>query len=187
MKHSIMIALALLTLTACKEKSATLPQPVEMSAEAVGFYCQMDLLEHEGPKGQIHLTGLPEPLFFSQARDTIAYLHMPEQNHAVQVAYVQDMANAKSWAEPGAWIAADKAIYVAGSDQMGGMGAPEFVPFSTEAAAAGFIASHGGTLLRFDQITPRDVLTGADPKPTDADQSDIANRLRALAPADRTK
>ncbi|MEB8387057.1 nitrous oxide reductase accessory protein NosL [Rhodobacteraceae bacterium KMM 6894] len=186
MKQSILIALAVLMLSACKEEKSALPQAVEMSAEAVGFYCQMDLLEHDGPKGQIHLAGLPEPIFFSQARDTIAYLHMPEQNHAVQVAYVQDMANAKSWAEPGAWIAVDEAIYVAGSDQMGGMGAPEFVPFSTEAAAAGFITRHGGTLLHFDQITPQDVLAGENPEPLAANQSDIAKRLRALAPANRT-
>jgi len=186
MKQSIMIALALLILSACKEDTAELPEPVEMSAEAVGFYCQMDLLEHDGPKGQIHLTGLPEPLFFSQAKDTIAYLHMPEQSHAVQVAYVQDMADAKSWSEPGAWILARDALYVTGSDQMGGMGAPELVPFSNQAAAASFIARHGGTLMRFDEITPEDVLAGAKPDPADTNPSDIADRLRALTPADRS-
>jgi len=186
MRQCLLIALAALSLSACKEDSAAMPQPVEMSAEAVGYYCQMDLLNHDGPKGQIHLAGLPAPIFFSQVRDTIAYLHMPEQNHAVQVAYVQDMANAESWAKPGAWIAADKALYVTGSDQMGGMNAPEFVPFSEEAAAVAFIASHGGALLRFDEIRPQDALADASPEPAAAVQSDIANRLRALAPADRS-
>jgi copper chaperone NosL len=186
MRPGHLIALTILLLSACKEDSAALPPPVAISAEAVGFYCQMDLLTHEGPKGQIHLAGLPAPIFFSQVRDTLAYLHMPEQSHAVEVAYVQDMANAQSWAKPGAWIAADTAIYVAGSDQMGGMGAPEFVPFSDATAAAAFIAVHGGALLRFDQIRPQDVLAPETAKPEATDQSDIATRLRALAPADRT-
>ncbi len=186
MRKLVLITLGVLALTACKEESAALPQPIEMSPEAVGFYCQMDLLNHDGPKGQIHLAGLPVPIFFSQARDTIAYLHMPEQNHAVQVAYVQDMSHAASWAEPGDWIAADTAIYVAGSDKMGGMGAPEFVPFSDKAAALAFIAVHGGALLRFDEITPQHVLADAGAELAGGDQSDIANRLRALAPVDRT-
>ncbi|MFT6649510.1 nitrous oxide reductase accessory protein NosL [Pseudophaeobacter arcticus] len=186
MKPGILIALAALLLSACKEDETALPLPIEMTAEAVGYYCQMDLLNHEGPKGQIHLAGMAAPIFLSQVRDTIAYLHMPEQSHAVQATYVQDMANAESWAKPGSWIAANKALYVVGSDQMGGMGAPEFVPFSDEAAAANFIANHGGALLRFDEIKPQDVLSGAAPELAAADQSDIANRLRALAPADRT-
>jgi len=186
MMRSILIALAVLSLSACKTETAALPQPVEMSAEAVGYYCQMDLLEHDGPKGQIHLAGLLAPIFFSQVRDTIAYLHMPEQSHAVEVAYVQDMADAESWAKPGAWIAVDKAIYVVGSDQMGGMEAPEFVPFSSEAAAVAFTKRHGGALLRFEDITAQDVLAAASVEPAPSNQSDIANRLRALAPKDRT-
>jgi len=186
MRPIFLIALAPLLLSACKEDTAALPDPVEMSAEAVGFYCQMDLLTHDGPKGQIHLSGAPAPIFFSQVRDTIAYLHMPEQNYSVIVAFVQDMSNAQSWAQPGAWIAVDKALYVTGSDQMGGMGAPEFVPFSDEAAATAFIARHGGTLQRFDQITSQDVLTTPAPEPGSENPSDIANRLRALAPATRT-
>ncbi|HSF92599.1 MAG TPA: nitrous oxide reductase accessory protein NosL [Paracoccaceae bacterium] len=186
MRQSILFAFAALSLAACKEDSAMLPQPVEMSAEAVGFYCQMDLLTHDGPKGQIHLSGLPEPIFFSQVKDTIAYLHMPEQSHDVLVAFVQDMSNAQSWAKPGAWIAAHEALYVTGSDQMGGMGAPEFVPFSQEAAANAFIAKHGGTLQRYDEIGTADVLTVAASEPHSEDHSDIAKRLDALAPSDRS-
>lgn len=182
MKPRFLIALMALSLSACREDEAALPLPVELTAEAVGYYCQMDLLTHDGPKGQVHLSGMPAPLFFSQVKDTIAYLHMPEQSHAVEVAYVQDMSDAQSWAQPGTWIAVDAAVYVAGSDRMGGMGAPEFVPFSNEAAATAFIAEHGGAMLRYDEITAQDVLTVAAPVSGSDDQSDITERLRALSP-----
>lgn len=180
MRTAIAATLSVLALAACKDDRADLPDPVEMTAEAVGYYCQMELLDHEGPKGQIHLDGIPAPVFFSQVRDALAYLHMPEQNHAVTASYVQDMAGAESWSSPGDWIAVDKAVFVLGSDRMGGMGAPEFVPFSTESAARTFIAQHGGTLRRFDQITAADVLSVAPPEADAAPEADMAARLNAL-------
>lgn len=181
MRQIALIALACVALTGCKEEIADLPAPVEMTSEAVGFYCRMDLLNHEGPKGQIHLAGLPAPRFFSQVKDTIAYMHMPEQNFDVQVAYVQDMAGAHSWASPGAWMPLDEALFVIGSNQMGGMGAPEFVPFSDETAAKSFIAEHGGSLHRYADITALEALgTPKSDEPADT-QSDIGDRLRAMS------
>ncbi|MDF1856043.1 nitrous oxide reductase accessory protein NosL [Pseudooceanicola sp.] len=186
LRSGLLIAVTTLLLAGCKEDSVSLPQPVDMSAEAVGFYCQMDLLNHDGPKGQIHLSGLQAPIFFSQVRDTIAYLNMPEQSHAVLVAYVQDMSGDVSWARPGGWIAADSAIYVTGSAMMGGMDAPEFVPFSDPVAAAAFAQTHGGVLRRFDELGSQEAAIGAVATPGPEDDSNIADRLRALAPADRT-
>ena len=172
--------IAVISLTACKEEVASLPTPVDINAEAAGFYCQMALLEHIGPKGQIHLDGMPAPLFFSQVRDAVAYLHMPEQSHAVNVTYVQDMAGA-TWEAPGEWIVAQEALYVIGSDALGGMDAPEFVPFSDKAAAQAFMADHGGVLRRFDEITAEQALSApAEQAPTSADTSDMSSRLRAL-------
>lgn len=182
----ILALLALLALAACKEDTAALPPPVDLTAEAVGYYCQMDLLDHDGPKGQIHLDGMPAPIFFSQVRDTLAYLHMPEQSHAVRAVYVQDMTGA-TWDRPGPWIAADRAVYVAGSDRMGGMDAPEFVPFSDEAAARAFSDIHGGTLRPYADITAGELLATEPPAPGPApDASDIAARLGALAQPDRS-
>lgn len=180
MKPAVLIACAALALAGCKDDgAASLPDPVELSAEAVGYYCQMDLLDHAGPKGQIHLAGTPAPIFFSQVRDTIAYLHMPEQSHAVQASYVQDMAGAASWDRPAGWIAATEAIYVIGSDRMGGMNAPEFVPFSEISGAEAFVAEHGGEIRRYDEITAAEVLT-ADAPPPDTGEGDMADRLKAL-------
>lgn len=173
-----LVLIPLLILAACKEDVATLPTPVEMTEEALGYYCQMALVEHEGPKGQAHLDGMPAPIFFSQVRDTIAYLHMPEQSHAVQVAYVQDMSGA-TWDAPGAWMPAREALYVAGSDAVGGMGAAEFVPFSDKIAAEAFVRERGGRIMEFDEIRAEDVLGDSAPA-QDSDADDINARLKAL-------
>ncbi len=169
---------ALLALAGCKEELAGKPAPVEMTAEAVGYYCQMELLDHVGPKGQIHLDGMPAPVFFSQVRDTIAYLHMPEQSHAVRATYVQDMTDSE-WTKPGPWIPVEDAHFVIGSDRQGGMDAPEYVPFSDEAAALAFVRRHGGEVRRFDRISATDVLTQEIPDV--AFDEDISARLKSLS------
>ena len=186
MKRPAALALMLLGLAACGEdEHAAPPPPATMTAEAVGHYCQMNLLEHPGPKAQVHLADVLYPVFFSQVRDAIAYQRLPEQSHVVVAIYVSDMAQAPSWDDPGAdnWVAADAAHYVVGSDRAGGMGAGELVPFSDAAAATAFAAAHGGEVLRLAAIPDDLVLApvafeaefGVD------DDADYADRLRALA------
>ena len=88
------LVLALLLLTACKEQ-APIPLPVAMTADSTGYFCQMDILGHPGPKAQVHLATYPgKPLFFSQVKDAVAYLRMPEQIDTVTVTYVSDMGAA---------------------------------------------------------------------------------------------
>jgi len=182
-----LIALSLLALSACREDdTAALPQPVTMTAEAVGHYCQMNLLEHPGPKAQVHLDGLPWPLFFSQVRDAVAYQRMPEQSHIIRVIYVSDMgAEGAVWDDPGAdnWIDAASALYVVGSDVVGGMEAPELVPFSDPAAAADFAARHGGRVLRLADIDDGAVLAPVEFEDDigASDDADFEQRLRALS------
>ncbi len=165
MKFLLAILLAL-SLSACKEDtgSAEIPAPASLNAEAAGYYCQMNILEHDGPKGQIFLAGLPAPLWFSQVRDGLAYVLSPEQEGEILVLYVNDMGKAASWSEPGEdnWIMAQDAYYVVGSDARGGMGAPEIVPFGEAAAAAEFAASRGGEVLRMNDITAEIVLAPVD-------------------------
>ena len=138
------------------------PSPNEVLAEATGYYCGMLLADHEGPKGQIHLSGREAPLWFTSVRDTIAFLRLPEEPREVTAVYVNDMAKAKSWDRPeaGTWIEAHDAWFVLGSDRMGGMGAPEAIPFSAKGAAEAFRARHGGRLARLDEI-PDDYVLGA--------------------------
>ncbi|MHA6325328.1 nitrous oxide reductase accessory protein NosL [Roseivivax sp. CAU 1753] len=182
------LLIALLALTACKPEVTQDISAVPLSEAAVGHYCQMDLLEHKGPKAQAHLAGLPgAPLFFSQVRDVVAYMRMPEQSHQILTVWVSDMAApGATWESPGRsnWIAASTATYVVGARVLGGMGAPELVPFSTPAAAADFAAANGGQVMTLDQIPDSAVLApvaldgDAD---GDAEDADFENRLRALA------
>ena len=175
----LILALCLL-LPACKEE-APLPQPVALTVESTGYFCQMDLLGHPGPKAQIHLASFPGlPLFFSQVKDAMVYLRMPEQSDVVTVAYVSDMGAAPSWEDVGAtnWIAATAAVYVIGSDAKGGMDAPEFVPFADPAKAQAFATQHGGQVVAFDHIPQSAFDTGAA-VPTD--DADFSARLKSLS------
>lgn len=162
--RTTLAALAALTvLAACsQEETAEVPAPFALTEDAIGRYCGMNVLEHEGPKGQIILTRIPEPIWFSSARDAIAFTHLPEEPKNVAAIYVSDMAVAETWEEPGAdnWIDARDAFFVIGSNRRGGMGTAETVPFSSEDAARAFAAVHGGEVMRFAEI-PADYVLGA--------------------------
>lgn len=153
---------ALCLLTACGDDADMVqrPDPLALSEDALGHYCQMHLLDHDGPKGQIHLVGHPAPIWFSQVRDSIAYIKSGERVAEITAFYVNDMGRAPSWAKPGDgnWIAAGEAYFVVGSDAIGGMGAPEVVPFSASETAEAFAAERGGTVLRLDTIPTAAVL-----------------------------
>ena len=156
------ILAATLVLAGCqKEENATMPSPYALTADAMGRYCGMNVLEHSGPKGQIILQDIPEPIWFSSARDTVAFTMLPEEPKDVAAIYVSDMGAAPSWGEPGAqnWIDATKAFYVIGSKIRGGMGAEEAVPFSSERAARDFAERNGGRVTGFEQI-PKDYVLG---------------------------
>jgi len=156
---------ALLLLPACgEERTAEIPSPSALTREATGYYCNMIVEDHPGPKGQIFLTGKADPIWFSSVRDTIAFTLLPEEPKAIAAIYVNDMSNA-SWETPesGTWIEAENAWYVIGSDRRGGMGAPEAVPFSERAAADAFVAAHGGKVVAFAGI-PSDAILGEVPE-----------------------
>lgn len=176
-----LICAAALALAACKDDRADLPPPVTMSADALGFYCQMNLNEHAGPKAQVHLAGSPAPLFFSQVRDAIAYQRMPEQEAQVVAIYVSDMGRAHDWDKPGIdnWVLARDAHFVVGSDAVGGMGADEIVPFASRDSAAAFAQRRGGRVVALDAIADAEVLAPSD-APADGDDADYLSRLKSL-------
>ena len=161
-KKFILAALAAGLLAACdaEPEAAASAAPVEVTGDATGRYCGMLLADHEGPKGQIHLAGSDEPLWFSSVRDIIAFTRLPEEPKDIVAIYVNDMGKAQNWhqPEPGTWTEARDAWFVIESNRRGGMGAPEAVPFSQEDAAEAFRAAHGGKLVRFDDIPPDYVL-----------------------------
>ncbi|RXV66924.1 copper resistance protein CopZ [Roseovarius sp. A46] len=162
MRHLAVIAM--LVLAACQEEEARAPDPVTMTSDALGHFCMMQLDQHPGPKAQIHLAGLPDPIFFSQVRDALAYLKGPERDAEIRAVYVSDMGRAPSWDAPGIdnWTEAATAHFVVGADVTGGMGAPEIVPFSDAAAARAFAADKGGEVMTLDAIPPETVLAPVD-------------------------
>ncbi|WP_149139889.1 nitrous oxide reductase accessory protein NosL [Gemmobacter caeruleus] len=180
MKRALL--LILLALAACRDEVAQSVTPVALTAEAVGHYCQMNLIEHPGPKAQIHLEGLPgAPLFFSQVRDAIAYARLPEQSHRILAIWVNDMgAPGATWDQPGTenWIDAGAAHYVVGAAVEGGMGAPELVPFADAARARAFAADHGGVVMALPAIPDTQVMA---PVADTADDADFTRRLRDLS------
>lgn len=159
---AVTVALAVaLTLTACK-KEAEKPAPQAVSDASIGRYCGMMLTEHEGPRGQIFVVGETEPVWFSSARDTVAFTLLPEEPKDIAAIYVSDMGAAPSWADPGAtnWTDARTASFVIDSDAQGGMGGAEAVPFADRAKAVAFAAQHGGEVVAFDAI-PSGYILGA--------------------------
>lgn len=180
MTRALLFALAL---AACQDERAQNTDPLPLTPETLGHFCQMNLLEHEGPKGQVHLDGLPgAPLYFSQVSDLVTFLRLPEQDSTVLAIYVSDMgAKGATWAEPGAanWIDATTAHYVVGADVAGGMGAPEVVPFADLARAQDFAAEKGGTVMALDAI-PDSVIAAPVPDASGG-EDDYSRRLKALA------
>lgn len=172
----ILLAVTMLSaflLVGCNDEQKTPPPlPYALTSEAIGRYCGMNVLEHPGPKGQIILDArIPEPIWFSSARDALAFTMLPEEPKDIAAIYVSDMSKAPSWEKPGEtnWIDARKAFYVIGSSLRGGMGAEEAVPFSTEEAAQQFSAKNGGRVVAFSEV-PQDYVLGSggvDANPTD--------------------
>ena len=123
----------------------------------------MILLDHSGPKAQVHLPDEPEPVWFSSVRDAIAFTMLPEEPRNYTAIYVNDMGVARWDApEPGTWIDANGAWYVIGSDRMGGMGVPEAVPFATQEAAVRFVAAHGGRIVALTDVPESYIFAYAD-------------------------
>ena len=166
------IVVVAITAAACSEQqsSTELPQPVALTEEAVGHYCNMTVLEHTGPKAQIHLANNPHPIWFSQVRDGIAFIRSPEEQEDAVVVYVNDMGKAQDWDFPGddTWIDASHAWFVIGSRKTGGMGTPEVIPFGVEQDATAFSMEHGGLVVRLDGIPDAYVLgpVGLDQEPS---------------------
>ena len=161
----VALLLAVLSVAGCGEReTAVLPAPHTLTAEAVGHYCGMDLMEHTGPKGQIILASQSAPVWFSSARDAFSYTMLDEEAKDVRAVYVSDMGKAPSWEKPGVdnWIEARSALFVIESRRQGGMGAPETIPFSDRVAAEKFVADNGGRIVAFAEV-PQDYVLGSEP------------------------
>jgi copper chaperone NosL len=152
---SLALACAL-SLAGCGDRKPDAPQPApgEISAEAVGHYCGMNLVEHTGPKGQIFLEGKSSPVWFTAIKQVFAYTLLPEEPKAILAIYVNDMGKADNWDQPdaSAWIEARQAWYVIESSYVGGMGVEDALPFGERQWAQDFAAAHGGRVTTFQDM-----------------------------------
>ena len=163
--YSTAFALIVATLTcACSDaQRENIPAPQVLTRDAIGYFCGMTVLDHNGPKGQVFLTDRKQPLWFTSVRDTIAFTRLPGEPKNIAAIYVTDIGSA-SWdqPEPGTWIEARKAFYVLGSDRIGGMQVPEVVPFATREDAKLFIKQHGGEIFVFESIPRESIFETAE-------------------------
>ena len=117
--------------------------------------CDLDgmlLADYPGPKAQIHFKGEAKPAFYCDTVEMFNTLLKPEQVKPIQAVLVQDMGKAE-WDQPrGNWFDARTGVYVLDSKRRGSMG-PTIASFSREADAQAFVATNGGKVLRFADIT----------------------------------
>ena len=136
---------------------------VQPDREAITYFGRMILLDHEGPRGQIHLQD-GTILWFPSVRDLFAYYMDPAEEYPIESLYVTDMANGADWAKPQNWMHAKNALYVIESSRVGGMGALEAVPFSNREDAKDFIDNYGGKIVAFKQVNHAYIFAEPNPK-----------------------
>lgn len=181
--------LAATLLAACggsQGDAAAPPPPQALTADAVGHYCGMNLDEHIGPKGQILLRDRALPVWFSTIREVFAYTLLPEEPKTILAIYVQDMGQADSSGNPpsDAWISARDAYFVIEGRAVGGMGAPDALPFTHRDDALAFTERHGGRIVTFQEM-PEDyplragTLTPTRAGASSADSSSVGSSSEA--------
>ena len=163
-RRMVLTIAGILLLVACRDDEAAKPAPAAMTDEALGYYCQMNIAEHDGPVAQIFRAGFDQPIWFSQVRDAIAYTRSPEETDDVTAFYVSDMGDGSTNTRPDTitWADAEGARFVIESEQAGGMGAPEAIPFAEPASASTFAAANGGRVVTLAEIPDDYVLAPVD-------------------------
>ena len=172
--NGLRLLVALTFLAGCGEETQVARQaPLEPTRADIGYYCNMIVVDHPGPKAQLFLKGAEEPIWFSSVRDAIAFTLLPDEPKAISAIYVNDMTEA-DWEKPeaGTWISAEAAIYVISSNRRGGMGALETVPFGDREAAAAFAAEFGGKIVALKDV-PQDYVLSADLEPAEMTEMDM--------------
>ena len=166
--RSLAAALLLLgvALAGCGEAEQAKPAPRSWDEDAVGYYCNMVVVEHKGPKAQIFLSGREDPLWFTSVRDGIAFSRAKDEPGRILAFYVNDMGST-DWDRPSdrSWIDAETAWYVIGSRRRGGMGMPEAVPFADRDKAEAFARTYGGRVVRLDDIPDDYIFSTGSPAP----------------------
>jgi len=158
-------------LVACGEDAVQAkPEPIALTRQDTGYFCGMIVADHTGPKSQIILRGdISRPLWFTTARDGVAFQRLPEESRPIHAFYVSAV-DLGGWEHPeldlSHMIEAGVAWFVIGSEKLGSMGAPETIPFADRDAARAFAEDFGGEVLRLQDIPDHYILGPAsNPSP----------------------
>lgn len=156
-----LLLFTVLLLVACGDDSApdTKPEAAKLGADDIGYYMQMIVADHAGPKAQLWLDDQSKPIWFVDVRDAIKFTRTPEEPDNISVIYVHDMAKNPDYRNvEDIWVEIDKAVFVIKSKKRGGMGMPETIPFSDENSALAFIKDNGGELVNSAEEISEDYL-----------------------------
>lgn len=150
------LAFSLAALAGCSGGQPPAQHALDTHPDDACAVCGMYLDGSPGPRAEAWVAGRAKPLVFDSTRDFFAYVTQPENQAGLQEMFVQDSTHI-DWQKPThaavSFIDARAAFYVAWQPLQGSMG-PTLAPFATRAAADAFVRASGGTVLRFDQITP---------------------------------
>jgi copper chaperone NosL len=155
-KCGLRVLLCCIFLAACSaEESMEKPPPAQLTRDDTGYFCGMIVEDHQGPKSHVILEGSGQTLWFTSARDGIAFMLLPEETRPVSAFYVSAVDQG-GWEHPEAnsstWVEAEFAWFVIDSEKLGSMGAPESIPFIAKEAAQAFAAQFGGRVLSLAEI-----------------------------------
>lgn len=146
-----LLLLALLAPAGCeKRREVAEAFPVALTREAVCAVDGMVLLDHPGPKGQIHFAdGSVE--YFCDVREFYQTWYDPDRRHRIRAGFLQPFDDREWGSYAGGWERPGELVYVLDSRRMGAMG-PTIVPFRRRAAARAFIGRAGGTLVAAEAL-----------------------------------
>lgn len=155
-------ALLIFFLLACDNSSPKqIFTPQAVTRDDIGYYCNMIVEDHTGPKGQILLTNKENAVWFTSARDAVAFTLLPDEPNNIAAFYVTAMDEAE-WNHPekqiSSWIHAKLAWYVIKSKKRGGMGQMEVIPFKLKRSASNFVKEYGGEVVSYIDIPENYIL-----------------------------
>jgi len=159
---TLILLMTLLVLLGCEQSQEPVQDlsPQQVTVDDLGYYCNMIVAYHPGPKAQILLSKRDKAIWFSSVRDAVAFTMLPDEPKTIAAIYVTAMDQVE-WEHPenemDNWIVAKDAWFVIGSEKRGGMGQLEAVPFRSSASAEQFSQAHGGRVVAFSEI-PKDYI-----------------------------
>ena len=91
---NIILLLSILLMVACSGEPEVVkkPDPIKLGTDEIGYYMQMIVADHGGPKAQLWLSDQTKPLWFVDVRDAILFTRTPEEADNITAIYAHDMA-----------------------------------------------------------------------------------------------